>query len=251
LHLLHTKIDSLKQDVPIPNEDACRRTCDSLEETCDIFLAKEEVYCREHNARPWVLEASIGLDEEPRRELDCREPITLSLSDGRLIRVGGRLDRIDKLLFGGSQRYAIWDYKSGSSYGFDQQNPLNQGRKLQPFLYVGMLRHRAAAIGDGKDTVQSCGYFFPSPKTDGLRLQWTWAELRSGDDVLRIICDLIAGGVFVATTDPQDCTYCDYLSVCGDAEVVSAESLRKSVQPCNHVLEPWRQLREISVEVQP
>ncbi len=249
LHLLHTKINSVKRDVPIPNEDAYRRTCDVLEATCDIFLAKEELYCREHHARPWVLEASIGLDEEPRTELDCREPIALWLSDGRLLRVGGRLDRVDKLLSGGSERYAIWDYKSGSSFGFDQENPLNQGRKLQPYLYVGMLRHRVAAIGGGTDAVESFGYFFPSVKTDGLRMQWTWAELQSGDDVLKSICDLIAGGVFVATTDPKDCTYCDYLSVCGDAKFVAAQSLKKSVQPCNDSLEPWRQLRQISVEV--
>ena len=97
--------------------------------------------------------------------------------------------------------YAIWDYKSGSSYGFDLENPLKQGRKLQPYLYVGMLRHRLSAMGGGTDAVESFGYFFPNPKTEGLRLQWTPAELRGGDDVLKNICDLIASGVFLPTTD--------------------------------------------------
>ena len=108
------------------------------------FLDKEEEYCLANNARPWVLEASLGLTTESKTELDCLDPVPLTLSDGRLIRVGGRLDRVDKLTVDGSERYAIWDYKSGSSYGFDLEDPFKQGRKLQPYLYVGMLRHRTA-----------------------------------------------------------------------------------------------------------
>ncbi len=245
LDALHARIEDLTADIPIPNEDAYRRTCDLLEDICEIFLEQEEAYCRAHNARPWVLEASLGLGAEPKTELDCLEPIPLTLSDGRLIRVGGRLDRVDKLNAHGSERYAIWDYKSGSSYGFNQQDPFKQGRKLQPYLYLGMLRHRISATGGGADAVESFGYFFPSPRTEGLRLQWTRAELRGGDEVLRQICDLISSGVFLPTTDPGDCTYCDYLPVCGDAEVVAGESVRKSVHEDNGLLEPWRKLREI------
>ena len=78
-------------------------------------------------------------------------------------------------------------------------------------------------------------------------MQWTRAQLQSGDDVLRCICDLITSGVFVATTDSSDCTYCDYLPVCGDVEAVAQRSLWKSTQPCNEVLAPWRELREIEL----
>ena len=103
-------------------------------------------------------------------------------------------------------------------------------------------------MGGVRDDVESFGYFFPSPRTEGLRLQWTRAELASGDDVLRSICDLITSGVFLPTTDPSDCTYCDYLPVCGDAQTVTEESLRKSSLACNKVLQPWRKLREIEVD---
>ncbi len=246
--LLSRQLDALKSQIPIPNEDAYRRTCDLLEEMCEIFLASEEEYCRQHHARPWVLEAAMGLDGEPRTELDCRDPIPLSLSDGRLIRVGGRLDRVDKLMLGGSERFAIWDYKSGSSYGFDPEKPFAQGRKLQPYLYLSMLRHRIASTGRGTDAVESFGYFFPNPKTDGLRMRWTQAELRGGDPILKQICDLITSGAFLPTTDPRDCTYCDYLSVCGDPDVVTQRSSWKSAQSCNSMLEPWRSLREIELE---
>jgi RecB family exonuclease len=250
LELLDAKIDHLKSDIPSPNQDAYRRTCDLLEEMCEIFLTKEEEYCRVHDARPWVMEGSIGLDDSDKQktELDCREPIPLTLSDGRVIRVGGRLDRVDKLTVDGSERYAIWDYKSGSSYGFDQENPFNQGRKLQPFLYLGMLRHRLAAIGRDGDSVESFGYFFPSPRTGGLRLRWTRAQLRGGDDVLKNIGDLIAGGVFVPTTDASDCAYCDYTAACGDAAIVTERSLWKASQACNPVLGPFRELRDIELD---
>ena len=245
LNSLQSRIDDLKSRVPTPNEDVYRRTCDLLEEICEIFLDKEEQYCRENHARPWVLEASLGLESESNTELDCPDPIPLTLSDGRLLRFSGRIDRIDKLNADGSERYAIWDYKSGSSYGFDAEDPFKQGRKLQPFLYVGMLRHRISARGGLADQVESFGYFFPSPRTEGLRLQWTRAELRGGDAVLKHLCALMSEGVFLPTNEPRDCTYCDYLPVCGDAETVTRQSLCKSMHTGNKVLEPWRQLRQI------
>ena len=145
--LLHSKIELLKLDLPVPNEDAFLRQREQLEEICEIFLSKEEEYCREHNARPWILESSFGSPGEPKTELDCTEPIALTLSDGRVLRVSGRIDRVDKLMTDGSERYVIWDYKSGSNFGFSHDKPFAQGRKLQPYLYVGMLRHRIAATG--------------------------------------------------------------------------------------------------------
>ena len=111
-----------------------------------------------------------------------------------------------------------------------------------------MLRHRIKQRGGDEHAVNSFGYFFPSPRTEGLRLQWTHAELTSGDDVLRWISDLIRDGVFVATTNPSDCAYCDYLAVCGDPDVVTSIASLKSAQGSNVVLEPWRSLRGISTE---
>ncbi len=244
--LLNNKIERLQSEIPIPNQDAFQRQRRLLESVCEIFLRKEQEYCETYKARPWILEASCGLDNEPRTELDCREPIELDLNDGRVIRMGGRIDRVDRLLVDGSERYAIWDYKSGSDFGFSQENPFQFGRKLQPFLYVGMLRHRIAAMGGARDSVASFGYFFPSPRTEGLKLQWTSGELKRGDEILRQICDLIKEGLFVSTTDPSDCKYCDYRTVCRSPEFVAAESLRKATEPCNQAtLEPWIALREL------
>lgn len=245
---LHDLIDRCRSDTPIPNEDAFRRTRRDLRETCDIFLANEEAYCQENGARPWVLEASLGLGETE-SEIDRAEPIPLKLTDGRVIHGGGRLDRIDRLLVDGSERYAIWDYKSGSDFGYDQEDPFRQGRKLQPFLYMGMLRHRLDEMEKGGERVESFGYFFPGPRTNGRRIIWTRVQLRNGDEVLKNICDGISSGVFSATTEPDDCRFCDYQQVCGEPEFVASESLRKAASSCNEeVLRPIRQLRSIDTD---
>jgi RecB family exonuclease len=246
LELLGQKLEETQLENPIPSEDAFQRQCALLEEMCEIFLRKEEEYCTQMGAVPWVLEPSIGLGDEPQSPIECKEPVSLTLRDGRLLRIGGRIDRVDQLAVSGSEHYVIWDYKSGSSYGFSQADPFQQGRKLQSYLYVGMLRHRLAATGHGSDVATSFGYFFPNPKTEGQRLQWTAAELKAGDDILQLICDLIANGMFPATTNAEDCTYCDFRPVCDEPQFVAAESLYKTLEPENrNKLKAWRELREL------
>ena len=247
LDLMQLHVDKTRLEIPPPTEDAYLRQHQELREICNIFLKEEEAYCKAHNAKPWILEASMGLKDTPRNELDCSEPVELTLTDGKVLRVGGRIDRIDRLGTVGSERYAIWDYKSGSDWGFDPAKPFQGGRKLQPFLYLGMLRHRIPAAGGKPESVSSFGYFFPSAKTEGRRIQWTAGELRSGDTVLRNICDLIKRGVFIATNDPDDCGYCDYQSVCGDVQQVTQQAKAKATETCNKkVLLPWIELRELT-----
>ena len=69
--------------------------------------------------------------------------------------------------------------------------------------------------------------------------------------VLRQICDLIKSGVFVATTDPADCKFCDYLSVCRYPDFIAAASLQKALETCNReILKPWIQLRELDQQTE-
>jgi RecB family exonuclease len=247
LDLLQSHVDATRIEIPPPNEDAYLRQLQELKEICSIFLQKEEAYCKAYNAKPWILEASIGLKDAPQNEIDWPEPVALTLSDGRVIRVGGRIDRIDRLGSSGSERYAIWDYKSGSDWAFDQARPFQGGRKLQPYLYLGMLRHRIPAAGGKAESVSSFGYFFPSAKTEGRRIQWAVGDLSSGDAVLRHLCDLMQRGAFIATNEPGDCNYCDYKSVCGDPQQVTQQAKAKATEPCNQqLLLPWIELRELA-----
>ena len=97
LALLHEKTDVLQQTIPVPNQDAFERQLQRLEKTCEIFLRNEEEHCRSTGSVPWILEASIGLGDDPVSQVDVPEPVALSLSDGRAIKVGGRIDRIDQI----------------------------------------------------------------------------------------------------------------------------------------------------------
>lgn len=245
--ILKAKIAVYADEIPVPNVAAFNRQFEQLTEMCNVFLIKEESYCRENNARPWLLEASVGNANEVPSEIDSESPVQLTLNDGRILRVTGRIDRVDRLKRDGSERYAIWDYKSGSDYGYKKQDPFGQGRLLQPFLYVSVLRHRLSAIGREADAVESFGYFFPNPRKEGLRVQWTRGELRGGDAILQNICDAITAGVFPATTDRFDCTYCEYTTVCGDPSFVASEAVRKTRHPSNSILQPIRNLRDIEV----
>ena len=243
--LLQSKLLATRERYPVPNEDAYLRECDMLAATCEMFLRKEEEYCEQWGAKPCVLEASIGLKEKPRSEWDLPAPIKLTLVDGRTLSMGGRIDRIDRFQQQGSECYVIWDYKTGSTYGYDAGDPFQQGRKLQPFLYLSLLRHRLSQMGREKQAAHSFGFFFPSVKAAGLRLQWTFADLRGGDEILQLICDLVQKGVFPATTNLDDCKFCDYQAVCSNLNVTTADSLRKSTHsPDNEVLSAWKALRQ-------
>ena len=244
--VLLQEIERIKERVPIPNLEAYNRQCEVLEEMCDMFLHKEATYCKEHNAVPWVLEATIGGANDVKNELDHVEAIRLTLADGRALPVHSRIDRVDRISKDGSPGYAIWDYKSGGGYGYDQSNPFRNGRLLQPFLYVSVLRHRLRQLGQTKDAAVSFGYFFPHAKTAGLRMSWTHGELKRGDAILQSICTLIASGVFIATTDDSDCKFCDYQSVCGETKLVALNSKNMAVEPSNEVLRPFSELRELT-----
>ena len=214
-------------------------------------MRNEEQHCRSTGSVPWILEASIGLGDEPNSSVDCSEPVSLSLSDGRAVKVGGRIDRIDKIGGEDSLEFSIWDYKTGSSWAFDSADPFKQGRKLQPYLYAGMLRHRVVASVAAEAKVNYFGYFFPSPKNEGLRLKWTTAELRSGDQILRHICDAISNGAFVATNEASDCKFCDYRPICGEPDEIAEASLVQ-LENCDHeALDSIRALRGLSLEELP
>ena len=193
------------------------------------------------------METSIGLGDAVRSELDCPEPVPLLLQDGRVIQVAGRIDRIDRLQSSGSEIYAIWDYKSGSDVTFKTEPVFQQGRKLQPILYIGMLKHRVEAMGEDPDAVESFGYFFPSPKTEGNRIQWGSTKLEPGWRLIEKLTQLMQSGVFVPTNESKDCTFCEYQAVCGNPNVVAYSGYRKASSGTNSVLSPWREIRSIQV----
>jgi ATP-dependent helicase/DNAse subunit B len=173
--------------------------------------------------------------------LDREEAIPVMLADGQTIHVRGRVDRIDQWGAEELKGYAVWDYKTGSSWGFEKAEPFQQGRKVQSFLYVAMVGHVVREEIDATAEVKQFGFFFPGAKAVGERINWRPEELSQGREVLQKLCRLIIDGAFLATNNSADCTFCDYRPICGDQ--VAGLTQLKLDNPANDLLEPMRQLR--------
>jgi hypothetical protein len=107
-----------------------------------------------------------------------------------------------------------------------------------------MAAHRLREVMGPDVEVLYFGFFFPSPRAAGMRMQWSREDLEAGRTILDQMCRLITAGAFLATDDAdEDCRYCDYRPICGDVDAVAAASRRKLDNPENIVLQPLRELR--------
>jgi ATP-dependent helicase/nuclease subunit A len=249
LQILDEELDESRRKHPPLTELSFIARRAEMQLTMQTFLHDEERSCRETGLRPLALEAAIGVEPgDSGTPFDCRDPVTVTLAPGETIRLRGRIDRIDVRDDGtGSPSYALWDYKSGSGFGFPAtgaEDPFVGGRKLQHGLYVVMLHERLAAPGAGlagagltnagltnagltNARVERFGYFFPSRAGKGRRLQWTSAQLEGCVPLVRQLAEIASHGVFLPTSSAADCTHCDFATVCGDPSRVTRAAARK------------------------
>jgi ATP-dependent helicase/nuclease subunit B len=239
--ILSEQVDEYKQLIPPPSEWACRRQRRELEQAVHIFLSEEERHCVDR--WPVYMEASIGLPaSEDGTPLDSTEPVPLELGGDTTIRIRGRMDRVDRIGAPDARTFAIWDYKTGSSWRFRQDPPFWQGRILQHALYLYMATERLRQV-DPKATVAEVGYFFPGLRGRGERVTYTPQDLDAGLAILQRLCQAIARGAFLATDDSEtDCAWCDYVDICGDTGAVARDAERK-LQSGDELLEPLSELR--------
>jgi hypothetical protein len=208
---------------PPPNEAVFQSQCRTLRQSAWIMLAEEDEYCRQTGSRPVYLEACLGLPPGTGTPLDCRDPVPVTLRDGLSLRSCGKVDRIDHL---GGNDYAIWDYKTGSAWRYRPGDPFHEGRVVQPALYLFMVERRLKEVLPGA-RVRQFGFFFPSDRERGQRIQWSAEQLTDGRHVLASLVGTIRRGAFLPTTDAGDCKFCPYLAICGDAEAVARASQAK------------------------
>jgi RecB family exonuclease len=178
--------------------------------------------------------------------LDTLEPVPINLSGGRQVRLRGRIDRIDLIGDGVVKTFAIWDYKTGSTWGYERAKPFQQGRILQPYLYLTMVTHRLRASVDPDSVVSYFGFFFPGAKARGERITWSQDVLAPGQEILEQLVEIVRSGAFLATNDEADCKYCNCLGICGDVKAVVAASQTKLDIPGIEILTPLRSLRRES-----
>ena len=95
---------------------------------------------------------------------------------------------------------------------------------------------------DPKAIVERFGYLFPSIRARRPRVEWDADMLADGMAILERLCGSIEVGAFVATSDQDDCRYCDYASICRDVNRVTSQS--KVLLGCDDVV-PLKHFREL------
>jgi ATP-dependent helicase/nuclease subunit B len=242
--ILETKVQEYREEYPPPNEHSYRTQRAELHRVARTFLTEEAQFCLETGSTPAYLEATLGMGVAGEgTQIDTDQPILIPLPGGRSIRVRGRIDRIDKVGADTGQSYAIWDYKSGSAWKYDEQDPFRQGRVIQPGLYVAMVTHRLREAVSKKAKVIQFGFFFPGVRERGRRIRWSPAELREGGAVLQRLVEIVRNGAFVATDNVDDCRFCDYRAICRDCDALARATQEKLSGPDRTVLRAFRELR--------
>jgi RecB family exonuclease len=242
--VLEAEIAAYRRSVPPPNEVVFRAERNWLRRTAEIFLREEEIHCRE--SRPAWFELALGIEsEEPGGPLDCAEPVEVRLPNGGKIRVRGRIDRVDRA--GESDdRFSIWDYKTGGTWGYRRDDPFRGGRHVQNVLYLAMAEAHLRRVHSKKARVELFGYFFPSPRAHGERVSWPAEELRPGLEVVAGLCRLAAAGCFPLTDEPdEDLRFSDdYLAAFGDVAELAYWMRGKLENSTEKTLAPFRELRQ-------
>ncbi|MFC1526612.1 PD-(D/E)XK nuclease family protein [Candidatus Latescibacterota bacterium] len=230
-----TAVAAFRQRVPPLHEAALRSEVRGLERAAGIFLrAEAEHLQRRTDLRPCAFELDFGMGEGGA----SAAPVTVRLSERVSFRLRGRIDRVDAVDEGA---YEIWDYKSGSTYGYQADDLLAGGTVLQWALYAHALPHLLPG------TVTGAGYFFAGERGRGERI---WASPPSPEELSRILeplLDLVAAGAFLHVRKSGDpCRFCDYRRVCA-SESLSATRAGDSIAASEHLRVFADQTQRLSV----
>lgn len=178
---------------------------------------------------PWKFELSFGLGQRDRSDPDSRkEPAAL---DGGL-KLRGSIDLVEKAVSGS---LTATDYKTGKQRA-ELSTRLGGGKTLQPVLYSLALEKLFPGVVVEGGSLWYCtqaGNFTKVPIP---------LDARSRDEArfaINIVGQAIEKAFLPAAPGRDECTYCDFLPVCGTGEERRVE--RKSQQE----LEALQRLREL------
>jgi hypothetical protein len=241
--VLEEEIGSWTRRKPPPNREVYTREIEGLRRATLIFLREEEARCRE--SYPMLFEVPIGFETDKHGEpVDNPQPVEIELPGGRTVCTRGYIDRIDELGEPGSLRFSVCDYKTGSSYGYEQGDPFWKGRRIQNFIYTMQAQSFLAELHRGAE-VDSFQYFFPSTQEYGKRIEWDAPAIADGLSVLSRLCEMLSQGCFPFSDDKKDVSISDYRSYFGDLEALEKATRRKLANPLNSALSPFRDLRDM------
>lgn len=214
LEIAEDSLTRWRRIIPPPGESAFERRRSELAQSCSIFLRNEEDAGLVANPR--FFEVSFGFGEDDPGSIAMPDPLVLPLGGGKSIQIRGRIDRVDH--DPARNEWHVWDYKSGSTFGYDAGGRLQCGTRLQHAIYAravdAMLQRKGL-----KGKVTLSGYYFPTPKGRGRRIdrQCSDGELSAA---LNHLFDTVGSGYF-PHAQADRCRFCEFAAVCGSAELAA------------------------------
>jgi CRISPR/Cas system-associated exonuclease Cas4 (RecB family) len=231
------EIEKWKEEVPPASDLAFNREKEEIDQALEIFLKDEEERCK--TIEPCYFEISFGIPQKGLEAPSTEEPAEIVLKGGKKFRLRGRIDRVDRSKEG---EFEIWDYKTGSTWGYKEQEYVKHGRQLQHALYA-VASEVLLQKGKGKKArVVRSGYYFPTAKGNGLRIMRSPAIRNELFDILGDLFELLQKGIFPASDDKDSCKFCDYDRICG-GPLVAVERSKVKVE-ADDQLKPFKRLKD-------
>lgn len=212
---------------PPPNQRVYDLEVADIMECCNVFLKEEEQHAE--NYTPLHFEYKFGIGEI--------EAAEITLPSGKTINIAGIVDRVDQTSSG---KFHIIDYKTGGTYEYSRNSLFKGGRQLQHFIYaLAIEQHLQLEEG----TVEESAYYFPTVK--GLAQRFVRKQDESMRDqgliLLENLIEVVSQGAFTMTDDKNDCTYCEFKSVCQrdfyDEDILDDKRSDKTFTPLRQFME--------------
>lgn len=220
-------------DLPKANAVVVEKEKRMLHRSLSVFLSAEK---ENFGSSPVCLEMPFGMGEEAVRQagLGLADPVSISLPGGGCIRLRGQIDRLDRT----SDGYVVIDYKTGSYKKYEGKE-IWGGRQMQHFLYALAAEEALRAKGDGTARVIRGEYYFPTESGQGRRITREVGDRRHSLRALECLCQLLGSGFFIPAGEAEDCSYCDYTSICG----LDQPGIRALLESHDPALEPLLEVR--------
>jgi RecB family exonuclease len=187
------------------------------------YRRQREAYVRDGEIafRPHELELAFG-------EQGTAHPVLELASQGRTLRLRGRIDRIDLAQTSQGSTFRVIDYKSGS---VPSSSEVKHCEMLQLPLYAMAVQR--LLFDQGVATLFDIGYW--SLREQGFRSivfeDWRQDQEVLMAHVLALVDDLRRGVFVVHSRDPGCESYCDFRSVCRVRQVRMAEKQHERPLP--------------------
>jgi RecB family exonuclease len=236
-------IKERKAEVPPPSEVVYKYEKEGLLSELETFLKVESRLRQQDGYSPLYFEAPFGINNPDlikKAGAGLIDPVEIMVSQGSTFRLRGVIDRIDQVP-GDPPRFGVWDYKTGSTYGYDENQYLNKGRQLQHALYAIAAEKILEDAGRKSPEVSEGGYIFPTQKGEGRAYRRDQAKRPRLLSALGQIVELIKSGTFCVTEEDR-CTFCDYQDLCR-VKTAQHQIKTKLENPANSMLDPWKELQ--------